>query len=102
MVFSPPEVGAIDAISALGSGQSVPYPLDEGETCSDAIMQSINNHTAMVHQMTPAVPPLYRPNQLASSTFSQVACRIVTKPTMETNLKVRYSTSAIHIRAYMK
>ena len=70
-------LGAIDAISAI-----------------DAIRASMNNQTTIVVQMRPAVPPLNRPDQLESRTHSHVACRIVTNPTMLTNLKLRFSRSA--------
>ena len=63
-------LGAIDAISAI-----------------DAIRASMNNQTTIVVQIRPAVPPLKRPDQLERRTHSQVACRMVTNPTMETNLK---------------
>lgn len=63
-------LGAIDAISAI-----------------DAIRASMNNQTTIVVQMRPAVPPLKRPDQLESSTHSHVACRMVTNPTIDTNLK---------------
>jgi hypothetical protein len=67
----------------------------------------MKNQTAMVPQMMPPVPlfryqlrccdiefcesyPLRRPGQLASKVHSQVACRMVTNPTMLTNLKLRW------------
>jgi hypothetical protein len=65
-------LGAIEAISAM-----------------DAIKASMNSQTTMVVQMRPAVPPLNKPDQLERRTHSQVACRIVTNPTMLTNLKFR-------------
>lgn len=63
--YAPPEVGAIDASSAK---------------LIMVIMKQ--TQTAMVHQIRPAVPPLNRPNQFASSVHSQVLCRMVTKETM--------------------
>jgi len=63
-------LGAIEAISAI-----------------DAIRASMNSQTTIVVQMRPAVPPLNRPDQLERRTHSHVACRIVTNPTIETNLK---------------
>lgn len=55
-----------------------------------AIMAMIQIHTAIVIQMTPAVPPFNRPNMLESSEDSHVACRIDTNPTMEKKRKFRY------------
>lgn len=66
-------LGAIDAISAI-----------------DAMRASMNNQTTMVVQIRPAVPPLNRPDQLERRTHSHVACRMVTNPTIETNLKFRW------------
>ena len=63
-------LGAIEAISAI-----------------DAIRASMKSQTTIVVQIRPAVPPLNRPDQLESRTHSQVAWRIVTNPTMDTNLK---------------
>ena len=71
-------LGAIDAISAI-----------------DAIRVSMNNQTTIVVQMRPAVPPLKRPDQLESSTHSHVACRMVTNPTIDTNLKFLYAAISI-------
>lgn len=69
-------LGAIDAISAI-----------------DAIRVSMNNQTTIVVQMRPAVPPLKRPDQLESSTHSHVACRMVTNPTIDTNLKFLFDAT---------
>jgi hypothetical protein len=74
--YWPPLFGAIDAISAM-----------------EAMRPIMKNHTAIVVHMMPAVPPFRRPGQLASSVHSHVACRIVTNPTMETNLKLRWCTN---------
>ena len=55
----------------------------------DAIKAIIQIQTAIVHHMTPAVPPLKRPNQGASSVHSHVDCKMVTKLTIPMNLKLR-------------
>lgn len=49
-IYEPPAVGAMLASSAMEAM---------------VIMKQI--HTAMVHHISPAVPPLYRPNQLLSN-----------------------------------
>ncbi len=61
-------------------------------------MAIIHNHTVIVHQMTPPVPPLYKPKLFASSVDSQVACKIVTKPTMLMKRKLRFNTCCLPIR----
>jgi hypothetical protein len=71
-------LGAIEAISAI-----------------DAIRASMNSQTTIVVQMRPAVPPLKRPDQLERRTHSHVACRMVTNPTIDTNLKFLYAAIRI-------
>ena len=53
---SPPAVGAMLASSAMLAMVSMKHA-----------------HTATVHQMTPAVPPLNRPNQLARIVLAGVS-----------------------------
>ncbi len=55
----------------------------------DAIIAMTRIQTVMVHQITPAVPPLNRPNELAMSEDSHVACKMTTNPTIEKNRKFR-------------
>jgi hypothetical protein len=69
----PPDVGAIDAISAIES-MTIPIP----------------QHTTKVSQMAPAAPPFDNEKAPSTSENSHVSPSTITYPTIEKNRNRRY------------
>lgn len=69
----PPEVGAIEAISAM-----------------DKTHVNVPRHTARVIQIAPAVPPFAREKTVTTRENSHVRPSTMTYPTIEKNRKRRY------------